>query len=647
MEPLKSAGEILEVLRALGEGSRLEAKAGGSVGRGIMETVCAFANEPGVGGGTLLLGVDEQRELLIPTYPVIGVKNVDKITNDLISQCRSVFNVPISPRIEAEKIEGKVVLVVFVPEAATGSKPVFFKDTGLPHGAFRRGTSGDVMCSEDDLLILYADRSSNSFDASLAPHAEWDDVDPDAVEDYRQERRKTAPDAVELGYSDEELLYSLGCVQKHGGEYLPTVAGILLFGKKLALRRLFPMMRVDYIRVPGREWVPDPAHRFDSLDMRDPLMRVVRRAMTAVLDDFSQPFHLPPGSAQRQAVVPLPVDALREAIVNAVMHRSYRDHSPVQIIRYANRIEIRNAGYSLKNEESWNDPRSENRNPKIAAVLHETRFAETKGSGMRVMRDEMQKVGLTPPFFESDRSKNSFVTHFFLHHFLSETDWQWLAGFREFGLSNEEARALIWVRESGGTKGAINNAVYRNLNGVDAVEASLHLRRLKDVGILEVKGRGSQAYFIPGPVFKEVHERWEAGLPGLTTGANEVGQEANEGRLSPIAPPNSLYLPPIAPIPVPKAELSREELVRELPPELLRELQALGERPAREPLRSFLLHLCSLRPYRNVEIALLLGRAADKLSGRHLSPLVEQGKLARTYPDKPSHPQQAYRTITS
>lgn len=617
MDTLKNAKEIVEILRALGETSRIEAKAGGSAGRSVMETVCSFANEPGLGGGYLLLSVDEQKDLLIPTDPVIGVKNVDKITNDLLSQCRTMLNVPVTPRIEPEEIEGKIVLVVFVPEAASGSKPIYFKDDGLPHGAFRRGSSGDVQCSDDDLLVLYADRSAESFDSSIVPRAEWDDIDPDAVEDYRKERRKTAPTAIELSYSDEDLLYSLSGVQKQNGAYLPTVAGILLFGKKLALRRLFPLMR-------------------------DPLMLVVRRAMTAVLEDFSQPFLLPEGSAQRQPFTPLPADALREAIVNAVMHRSYRDQSPVQIIRYANRLEIRNAGYSLKNEETWNEPRSDNRNPKIAATLHETLFADTKGSGMRVMRDAMEKVGLTPPYFESDRAKNSFVTIFLLHHFLSETDWQWLAGFKEFNLSQEEARALIWVRESGGAKGAINNAVYRNLNGVDAIQASLHLRRLKDVEILEVKGRGSQAYFVPSSQFKIAHEKWEKLVSDSTFNASHNSsamKAANEGGLPSLA----AFITPLVDL---SSEGARQLLMNELSDEAKREIEQLKERVASASLRAIILKLCATRPYRAAELALLLRREANNLGTRYIAPLVGEGKLERTHPKQRSHPHQAYRTVS-
>ena len=76
--------------------------------------------------------------------------------------------------------------------------------------------------------------------------------------------------AEELQWNDEELLEALNAVRTAQGEMKPTVAGLLLFGMRQALRRLLPMMRVDYIRVPGNEWVADPDNRFRTVDMRGP-----------------------------------------------------------------------------------------------------------------------------------------------------------------------------------------------------------------------------------------------------------------------------------------------------------------------------------------------------------------------------------------
>ena len=133
------------------------------------------------------------------------------------------------------------------------------------------------------------------------------------------------------------------------------------------------------------------------------------------------------------------------------------------------------------------------RNPKIAAALYDTRLAETKGSGIRVMRESMEQAGLTPPLFESDRGNDQFVARYFFHHFLGAEDIAWLAQFKDLHLSEDEAKALIVVREAG----AINNGTYRELTKVDTLTASQSLRRLRDAGLLAQKGRGSATYYVP------------------------------------------------------------------------------------------------------------------------------------------------------
>ncbi|MCU0791972.1 MAG: hypothetical protein MUE42_03790 [Opitutaceae bacterium] len=281
------------------------------------------------------------------------------------------------------------------------------------------------------------------------------------------------------------------------GVLRPTAAGVLLFGTTLGLRRHFPMMRVDYIRVPGRQWVEDPSTRFETLELRAPLVRLVTRALAAILDDLPKAFSLPADGVQRRDVPRIPARVLREAVVNAVMHRSYRVHGPVRLIRYSNRLEIRNPGYSLVAEERWGEPGSVSRNPHIAAVLHELNYAETKGSGIRVMRALMREAGLTPPTFESDRQKNLFVATFLFHHFLGPEDWTWLRSLAVEDLTDEEARALVYMRETF----SLDNAAYRDLNQVDALNASQHLRRLRDHGLFEQRGRGSATFYIPTPRF--------------------------------------------------------------------------------------------------------------------------------------------------
>ncbi len=643
-----TALELLESLNLLDEHEHIEAKRASEAGKSILETICAFANEPGLGGGWLVLGVVREELSLFPSYEVEGIAQPDKLSAEIASQCRETFNMPLRVDIATENVQGKNIVVVFVPEAQPQDKPVFFKAQGLPKGAFRRIGSTDQRCTEDDMAVFYQNRQQESFDAGIVADAALDDLSPEAIEDYRRSRAEANPDAEELRWDDEELLQALGCTRRDSkGEWKPTVAGVILFGKPAALRRCFPMTRVDYIRVPGREWVPDPDRRFDTLELRDPLFRLIRRAQAAVLDDLPKSFGLSEGELQRQDKPVIPLRVIREALVNALMHRSYRSHSPVQIIRYANRLEIRNPGFSLKSPEHLGEPGSQPRNPRIAEVLHETRFAETKGSGIRVMRESMEQAGLTPPLFESDRSGDHFVARYFFHHFLGEEDIAWLARFRDLHLGEDEAKALIVVREAG----AIDNATYRELSKVDALAASAALRRLRDAGLLAQKGRGSATYYVPTERMAADGEGLSSIPPALSSESPE-GLSSNPPALS--ANPEGLSTNPQA-LSTNLASLStkyteedenrRKSLLDQLPGALAAKVGAIGQRNPPGEVCDVIVEVCRQRAWQADELAALVRRHPRYVRNNYLRPLMRDGRLAMANPDEPNDPQQAYRAV--
>ena len=389
------------------------------------------------------------------------------------------------------------------------------------------------------------------------------------------------------------------------------------------------MTRVDYIRVPGREWVPHPDRRFDTVELRAPLFTLLRRTQAAVLDDLPKGFGLEEGQLQRSDTPVIPLRALREALVNALMHRSYRVQAPVQVIRYANRLEIRNPGFSLKSPDHLGEPGSMPRNPHIAAVLHETRFAETKGSGIRAMREAMDKAGLVPPLFESDRGQDQFSTLFFFHHFLGEDDIRWLAQFKALHLSDEEARALVVAREAG----AIDNATYRALNKVDTLAASNALRRLRDAGLFSQQGRGSATWYQPT-------DRLLGGAPGGLPGQLDA-LSSKSAPLSSMPEGLSSKSEGLSS----KSDEERNALLDEIPGQLAARIGSIGRRHPPEPVRELVVELCRLRAWRAEELALLLSRKPETIRQDYLRPLLAQKRIAMTLPDTPHSPQQAYRSV--
>lgn len=101
-------------------------------------------------------------------------------------------------------------------------------------------------------------------------------------------------------------------------------------------------------------------------------------------------------------------------------------------------------------------------------VLHDVNLAETKGTGIRAMHDSMREANLTVPLIESKRASNQFILNLLTHHLFDKKDFEWLGNLKDCHLSDEEARALIVIREMG----AITNSDFRAINVVDMLTAS-------------------------------------------------------------------------------------------------------------------------------------------------------------------------------
>ncbi|MEH2872732.1 ATP-binding protein [Segatella copri] len=652
---MRTAKELFAELNSFDENRRIEAKSASAVGKSMMETVCAFANEPGLCGGYLLLGAKRtgMAEDGRPVYEPENIENTDKVQSDFVAMCNSMFNVRIRPIINVEEYLGKTVIVVKIEELPESQKPAYFAKRGLPEGAFRRIGPSDEKCSEEDMYLFY--QSADTYDSCIVDDADLDDIDENALNFYRKLRKEVNPDAEELTLNDVDLLRALGAIKKNKqGGYDLTYTGLLVFGKQMSLRRLVPSFRVDYIRISGNQWLADGDNRFEqTIDMRGPLILMVNKACSAVMDDLPKGFELKKDSMQASTPAILPNKVLREAIVNSYIHRSNRVNQPIQIIRYSNRIEIHNPGYSLKPQDDWGEPGSMLRNPRISEIFHDTNLAETKGTGIGAMRRLMKEAGLMPPTFESNHEANKFTARLLLHHFLSKENMEWLAQYAEFDLVNEQKLALVFVREVG----AIDNATYRQLDSsITHARARLEIHKLCDLGFLEKKGQGRNTYYIRTSKVVSLGERLRPQDEKIPPQHGTLGEKIppqhgtlgekippQHGTLGKKIPPQGEKIPPQhGTFEIESQPKSRNELLRELPKGLQERVAKLGKWASREKVSQLLVDLCAFKPYSYEELALIIQRAAKPMKDKYIKPLRLANKLFYWIPEMINHPLQKY-----
>ena len=407
------------------------------------------------------------------------------------------------------------------------------------------------------------------------------------------------------------------------------MADILLFGNELAIKRACARARVDYIRILGNDWHA-VADQFDAVDTYAPIFLMVDKLMSIIYGELTTRHRFHSDSIQPETER-FPVEVMREAIVNMLMHRDYRHGQYTQIIRYDNRIEICNSGCSLKPDDMLGMKGSVTRNDTIARVCHDTKLAETKGSGIDRMWRKMVEAGLSRPTMESDHAAATFTIRLLLCHFFSEETLDWLKRFAAYELNDNQRTALVFLREVG----AIDAVAYRQLTGCKPKLVAKELAGIKDQGLMIQKGRTRGTYYVPAGRLEESIEDEKHKL------ISQAIAETTTPRAVITTPPGETTTPR-AVITTPPAETTtpQTEITTPLPKDLIKDLENLKQHEPSQRVKKLILRLCEVHPMSKEELAAYLKRSVatiDKYAA------VMMGKeLCFRYPMMPHHPRQAY-----
>ncbi|MDO9960021.1 ATP-binding protein [Glaesserella parasuis] len=620
--------EIIELYEQLclqeSESQRIEAKrCSDTVSDSVMQTVCAFANEVGLEYGYLLLGVSEPDDEH-KNYWVSGVSDSDRVLDQIQTNCRNQFKVVVNIDAGMAIIENKTVIAVKVFELDPASKPCSFLSSGknkknfTKTGIWRRGLNGDYEATVDELQSIYSQKQGLSYENTFLPNVTWDDIDPEKIDEYRRLRRKVRQDSPELDYDDVTLLDTFNLIRQKDGAIQPNIAGLLLFGTNVALRKHLPMIRVDYIRHRGSQWIDDEQRFLYTKDFRESLLTLIPRLEAMILDDIPEYFNLEENALQRTDRPFLPQKVVREAVVNMVMHRDYAVNQPSQVNRFSNRLELQNAGYSLKPLEDLGNAKSITRNPLIAAVLYDLKFAETKGSGVNTMRSLLKKAKLSPPVFHSNQDNNQFKATLLLQHLMREEQLEWLKLFSEYNLSDNEAVALVLARETG----FVDNSGLREISALDTLAASKLLGKLRDKHLLDKFGKGQYTFYLLSDLASNIDDK-PTKLDDKPTKLDDKPTKLDDK-------PTKLDDKPTK--------------LDDKPTKLDELLEDLGNRSSFGQISIVIAMLCLEQPCSAEFIAEKLNRNQQYVSKNYLKKLIDSWYLTYIYPEQPNHPEQAYRT---
>jgi predicted HTH transcriptional regulator len=364
----------LEELLTRPEGKTLEFKQDLSSPRNILRTLTAFAN---TAGGVLLIGIEDGNRA------VLGVANPLDEEERLCNLIADSIDPRLAPSVELVNWDGRTLLAVEVYPSPL--RPHWLKSMGIESGVLVR--VGSTNRQADGPLTAEMRRSALnlSYDEEPMP-----DINPEAL-DFRV-ASGLFPGLREWNDSVAETLH---LTTRHQGRSVSTVGGVLLFG---AVRdRYFPDAWIQCGRFSGT----DKSRILDQLDVREHLPLALGKAFDFVKKHASRAAEF--GELRRKDAWSVPLEAVREALTNAIVHADYSQAgAPIRVAVYDDRIEIENPGL-LPGGLTIGDVRdgvSKLRNRVIGRVFKELDLIEQWGSGFQRMMSSCHEMDLPEPVME-------------------------------------------------------------------------------------------------------------------------------------------------------------------------------------------------------------------------------------------------------
>ncbi len=417
----------------------------------IAETLVALANAE---GGTVVLGMLADGTL----GGFYGEEDAADALQAALRLCRP----PMRTEWSSETVAGGVVVMLRLERSP--------QLHSLADGRVlvRRGSENHLVEGEE-IEQLVAARPGGEFELQGVPGAQRSDFDEDVIDDYIERRQKRNPRHTVL--PKDKLLQQIGAL---GDDLLPTISGILLFGREPQL--FLPHSRAIFVKFA--DVTPRGAGGEFGYGRREefigPLPQIIDRAWRVIWEEMDKRSVVQ--GLKRVEQTEYPESAVREALVNAVAHRDYRlSGRSIEIRMYTDRLEITSPGglpahITLDNfvEEHYS------RNPRIVNGLFQWGYIEELGLGIDRIFEDMLRDGHQPPRFEAKPHRFSVILS-------NARDATRAAQAWEGTMSERQMKAIEYLEE----KGSITNSEYRELcPQVGAETLRLDLADLVTRGIL-------------------------------------------------------------------------------------------------------------------------------------------------------------------
>lgn len=363
----------------------------------LYDTLSAFSNQDS--GGIILFGIDENKG-----YEAIGVYDAQDLQKKVTEQCKQMCPI-IRPVFTAVQAGGGIVVSAEIPGIDVSERPCYYGGVGRLKGSDVRSGDSDEPMSDYEIYSYEAFRKKYQDDIRVNEKADLLSIDRKKLDGYVDRIKENNPKLAQL--PEEAVLRNLGMIV----DGRPTLVCTLLFS--IYPQMFYPQYTVNAMVVMGYEkgeTAADGSRFIDNKRIEGTLPEMLEETMKFLSKNMKVRTIVDPNTGERADKTEYPVVALREAVLNAIIHRDYSMHTeamPIEVVMYKDRVEIRNPGdlYGRLTLDKLGKVQPDTRNPVLARAMETLGKTENRYSGIPTMVMEMKKAGMEPPVFENLRSE--------------------------------------------------------------------------------------------------------------------------------------------------------------------------------------------------------------------------------------------------
>ena len=369
----------------------------------LYDTLSSFSNQDD--GGMIVFGIDEEKN-----YKETGVYDAQDIQKKINEQCLQMTPA-VRPLITVVEKDGKKFVSAEIPGMDLVERPCYYQGRGRLKGSYTRIGDSDEPMTEYEVYSYEAFRKKYQDDIREVPRATMAALDQESLNQYITLLKQGKP---HLSSMKDEMIYELVSIKRNSEITLSTT---LLFSPYP--QAYFPQLCITAIVVPGTELGETglAGERFlDNQRIEGNIQDMLSGALQFVKRNMRTKTIINEKTGQREDRTDYPVIAIREAVINALVHRDYSIHTegmPIQLIMFQDRLEIRNPGgiYGRMRVDQLGKVQPDTRNPVLASALEVMHITENRYSGIPTIRMEMDRYQLEQPEFVDERG--SFIVRLY------------------------------------------------------------------------------------------------------------------------------------------------------------------------------------------------------------------------------------------